>query len=269
MLKQFASSVLASLGFSTCPEGYTWPPPLLRTCLCIAGKVGTTGMLIALFVCSSEAGTDVQPEIPMYQAPQQVMPRARIGGTLRGSEGEDPAIAALVPDHVGITVKQHPVLNWFLSKHTALPIKFTLIDERSIRALVERFITPPNQAGVHAVNLEELGFTLQAHIQYRWYISVIKDENSPSRDIVTGGMIERCEFSECMVLGATTSCTQEAVRTSAATGFWYDAMACLCDLIASDPGDTGLRKQRAALLKQVGLHGVAEWDLAQAHAGRR
>ena len=158
---------------------------------------------------------------------------------------------------------------WFLSKHTALPIKFTLIDERSIRALVERFITPPNQAGVHAVNLEDLGFTLQAHIQYRWYISVIKDENSPSRDIVTGGMIERCEFSECMVLGATTTCTQEAVRTSAATGFWYDAMACLCDLITSDPGDTGLRKQRAALLKQVGLHGVAEWDLAQTHAGQR
>lgn len=269
MLKQFANSVLASLGFSTCPEGYAWPLPLLRTWLCIAGKVGRTGMLIALFASSSEAGPDVQPEIPMYQAPQQVMPRARIGGTLRGSEGEDPAIAALVPDHVGITVKQHPVLNWFLSKQTALPIKFTLIDERSIRALVEQVITPPNQAGVHAVNLEELGFTLQAHIQYRWYISVIKDENSPSRDIVTGGMIERCEFSECMVLGATTSCTQEAVRTSAATGFWYDAMACLCDLITSDPGDTGLRKQRAALLKQVGLHGVAEWDLAQAHAGRR
>ena len=98
---------------------------------------------------------------------------------------------------------------------------------------------------------------------------MIKDENSPSRDIVTGGMIERCEFSECMVLGATTTCTQEAVRTSAATGFWYDAMACLCDLITSDPGDTGLRKQRAALLKQVGLYDVAEWDLAQTHAGQR
>ncbi|MCS6288207.1 MAG: DUF928 domain-containing protein [Nitrospira sp.] len=235
----------------------------------MARKIGATVLLAALFASSIAAGTEVQPDIPMYKAPPQVMPRARIGGTLRGHEGEDPAIAALVPDHVGITVRQHPVLNWYLSKHTALPIKFTLIDERSIHALVERFITPPNHAGVQAVNLEDLGFTLQAHTQYRWYISVIKDENSPSRDIVTGGMIERCEFSECMVLGATTTCTQETVRTSAATGFWYDAMACLCDLITSDPGDTSLRKQRAALLKQVGLHGVAEWDLAQAQADRR
>ncbi|MBI4002562.1 MAG: DUF928 domain-containing protein [Nitrospira defluvii] len=236
---------------------------------CMALKIGATVLLAVLLVSTSEAVTEVQPDIPMYHTPHQVTPRARIGGTLRGSEGEDPAVAALVPDHVGITVKQHPALNWFLSKHTSLPIKFTLIDERSIRALVEQSITPPNQAGVHTVKLEDLGFALQANVQYRWYISVIKDEDSPSRDIVTGGMIERCEFSECMVLGATNTCTHEAVMTSAAKGFWYDAMACLCHLIESDPGDVGLRKQRAALLKQVGLHDVAEWDLAQAHARRR
>lgn len=235
----------------------------------MAYRIGALLLLTALFVSNGGTDTGAQSDIPLYKTPQQMTPRARIGGSLRGSDGEDPAIAALVPDHVGITVKQHPVLNWFLSKHTALPVKFTLIDERSIRALVERPIAPPNQAGVHAVNLEALGFTLQANVQYRWYISVIKDENSPSRDIVTGGMIERCEFSECMVLGATTTCSHDAVMASAAMGFWYDAMACLCDLIASDPGDTGLRKQRAALLKQVGLHDVAEWDLAQAHAGLR
>ncbi len=235
----------------------------------LAGRIGAALVLAALLVSASEAVTDVPLDIPTYRPPQQITPRARIGGTLRGSEGEDPAVAALVPDHVGITAKQHPALNWFLSKHTSLPIKFTLIDERSIRALVERFITPPNQAGVYAVKLEDLGFTLQANVQYRWYISVIKDEHSPSRDIVTGGMIERCEFSECLVLGATTACTHDTVVTSAAKGFWYDAMACLCDLIESDPADTGLRKQRAALLKQVGLHEVADWDLAQSHARKQ
>ncbi|MCC6966813.1 MAG: DUF928 domain-containing protein [Nitrospira sp.] len=196
-------------------------------------------------------------------------PRARLGGSLRGGEGEDPAVAALVPDHVGITVKQHPALNWFLSKQTSLPITFTLIDERSIHALVERPLAPPHQAGVHTVKLDDLGFALQANVQYRWYISVIKDAGSPSQDIVTGGMIERCEFNECSILGAMTTCTRDAVMASAVKGFWYDAMGCLCDLIASDPADTTLRKQRAALLKQVGLHDVADWDLAQSHARQR
>ena len=114
----------------------------------------------------------------------------------------------------------------------------------------------------------DFGFALQPNVQYRWYISVIKDADSPSRDIVTGGMIERCEFSECMVLDAPTVCSREAVMASATKGFWYDAMACLCALIESNPRDLSLRKQRAALLKQVGLHEVAEWDLAQSHGHR-
>lgn len=220
-----------------------------------------------LVLKTSEAAGTTDAEVPVYNAPSNTMPRARVGGSLRGSEGDDPVVAALVPDHVGITVKQHPALNWYLSKHTTLPIRFTLIDERSVRALVEKLITPPNRAGVHAVKLEEVDFALQPHVQYRWFISLIKDSDSPSRDIVTGGIIERCEFSECMVLDASTTCNQEAVMTSAAKGFWYDAMACLCDLIEKDPADMVLRKQRAALLKQVGLHEVAEWDLMQMQGG--
>ena len=235
---------------------------------CLARGIGGAVLLAALLVNPSGGESEVRPELPVYNAPQQVTPRARIGGTLRGSSREDPAVAALVPDHVGFTAKQHPALNWFLSSHTSLPIRFTLIDERSIRGLVEQSIAAPKQAGVHAIKLDDLGFALQTNVQYRWYISVIKDADSPSRDIVTGGMIERCEFSECVMLGAITTCTAEAVAMSAAKGFWYDAMACLCELIDVDPADTGLRKQRAALLKQVGLHEVAEWDLAQAHALR-
>ena len=47
----------------------------------------------------------------------KMMPRARVGGSLRGTDGKDPEIVALVPDHVGLTVKQAPSLNWFLA-HT-------------------------------------------------------------------------------------------------------------------------------------------------------
>lgn len=235
----------------------------------MVSKLVGTVLFAALCVGNSEAVTEVEPEMPAYHAPQHVTPRARIGGGLRGGEGEDPAVSALVPDHVGITIKQHPALNWFLSKRTSLPIRFTLIDERSIRALVEQSIMPPNQeAGVHAVKLSDIGFTLEANVQYRWYISIIKDLDSPSRDIVTGGMIERCDFSECLALDATTTCNRDAVMRNASKGFWYDAMSCLCDLIENNPEDTGLHKQRAALLKQVGLHDVAAWDLAQSHARR-
>jgi hypothetical protein len=219
---------------------------------------------VLLSLATAEAAKEVD-QLPVYHAPKKMTPRARVGGELRGTDGDDPAIAALVPDHVGITVKQHPEFNWFLSKGTSLPIRFTLIDERSIQALVEKPLTSPDRAGVQSVNLRDIDFALQPNVQYRWFVSLIKDADSPSRDIVTGGIIERCEFSECLVLDATTTCSRDSVAISANNGFWYDAMACLCDLIASSPEDMGLRRQRAALLNQVGLHDVAEWDLAQSH----
>ncbi|MCK6492991.1 MAG: DUF928 domain-containing protein [Nitrospira sp.] len=226
-------------------------------------------LMAALWLlCVGVPGGGAETDVPVYQAPQILAPRARLGGSLRGGEGDDPAIVALVPDHVGMTIKQRPAFNWFLSKHTTLPIRFTLIDERSVHALVEHTLPPPDQAGVHAVRLDELQFSLQPNVQYRWYISIIKDAASPSHDLVTGGMVERCDFSECSVLGASTACTRDAVLTSAARGFWYDAMACLCDLIEANPSDSALRRDRAALLKQVGLRDVAEWDLAQSHARR-
>ncbi len=235
----------------------------------MAQVLGATVIVIASLVVTNGAMPQDEPDLPTYNAPQKVSPRARLGGSLRGGEGEDPAVAALVPDHVGITIKQYPALNWFLSKHTSLPITFTLIDERSIHPLVEQSLAPPHEAGVHALKLENFGFALQANVQYRWYISVIKDTDSHSQDIVTGGMIERCEFSECSILGAVTTCSREAVMVNAVKGFWYDSIACLCDLIDSNPADTNLRKQRSALLRQVGLTEVADWDLRQSHIGQR
>ena len=98
---------------------------------------------------TTPAATNVEAEMPVYVAPQHITPRARLGGSLRGAAGEDPVVAALVPDHVGLTIRKQPELNWFLSKRTSLPIRFTLIDERSIRALLERSLAPPYEAGVH------------------------------------------------------------------------------------------------------------------------
>ena len=225
-------------------------------------------VVVALILSGTgETLAGAEPEMPAYKAPPHLTPRARIGGGSRGRDADEPAVTALVPDHVGITAKQHPELNWFLSKRTSLPIRFTLMDEHSTRALVERPITNPEKAGVQAIRLSDIDVALQANIQYRWYISVIRDAGSPSRNIVTGGMIERCEFSECLVLDATTTvCSRDTVIRSAANGFWYDAMGCVSDLIETSPEDMGLRKQRAALLEQVGLHEVAEWDLAANHA---
>lgn len=216
-------------------------------------------------VTQASAGQLDESPLPIYTPRNKTMPRARVGGSLRGTDGKDPEIVALVPDHVGLTVKQAPSLNWFLSKPTSLPIRFTLIDTRSVKPVHEGPIPTPSQAGVQSLNLKDLGLTLEPDVQYRWYISAIRNPDSPSQDIVAGGMIERCEFSTCLVeMEVDLSCDRPSVLRNAQRGFWYDAVACLSDLIKTNQQDPSFRRMRAALLKQVGLNGVAEWDLKSA-----
>ncbi|MEP6934656.1 MAG: DUF928 domain-containing protein [Nitrospirota bacterium] len=213
----------------------------------------------------ASAGQLKESPLPIYTPRNKTIPRARVGGSLRGTEGKDPEIVALVPDHVGLTVKQAPGLNWFLSKPTSLPIRFTLIDTRTVTPVHEGSIPTPSQAGVQSLDLKDFNLTLEPDVQYRWYISAIRNPDSHSQDIVAGGMIERCEFSTCLVeMEVDLSCDQQSVQRNALRGFWYDAMSCLCDLIKTEPQDASLRRNRAALLKQVGLNGVAEWDLKSA-----
>ena len=158
-------------------------------------------IMLCLPVFSSGVGATTTPDqgvqappgkleeslLPIYtpRNKNKTMPRARVGGSLRGTEGKDPEIVALVPDHVGLTVKQAPSLNWFLSKPTSLPIRFTLIDTRAVKPLHDGTIPTPTQAGVQSLDLKDLGMTLQPDAPYRWYISAIRHPDTPSHHIIT------------------------------------------------------------------------------------
>jgi len=209
-----------------------------------------------------QSGQSADVQHPVYTPPKHLTPRARVGGSLRGTDGNEPEIVALVPDHVGLTVKQTPTLNWFLSKPTTYPLFFTLNDSQKLLPVYEGPLPTPTQAGVQFIDFKTLGLMLESNVQYRWFVSAKRNPDSPSQDIVAGGMIERCEFSEClMITTVNTTCDQNSVRTNAMASMWYEAMACVSTLIEQEPQDPALRKLRAALLRQVGLNSVANWDL--------
>jgi hypothetical protein len=244
-------------------------PTIIGHCALLLGLIGSgTFVGLSKSILVVYAADDMQPSI--YNPPKKFTPRARVGGTMRGTEGTDPEVQALVPDHVGVTANRTPSLNWFLSKRTNLPIRFTLIDHRQIKPLHEGPLPTPKDAGIQVVNLKDFGLALEPDVQYRWYVSIVRDPNSPSQDIVAGGVIERCELSACLTeTPVHVTCDRESVIANAGAGFWYDAMGCLCSLINENPIDGDLRRLRAGLLKQVGLNAVAEWDLLAAQAPTR
>jgi hypothetical protein len=244
------------------------------TQLCVlSGLVAlcTTGFTLSEILAASPANqsTDESSQ-PLYTPPKKFTPRARVGGDVRGTDGTDPEVKALVPDHVGYTVKETPAVNWFMSKSTVYQVRFTLRDDRSTRSFQEKIIPTPKQPGIYTINLKDLGLVLEPNVQYKWFVSVIRDAESPSKDIVAGGVIERGELSEFLTeRDIKLDCTDQSVMDNARAGLWYDAMGCLCNLIDADPKNDKLRRLRARLLKDVGLNGVAEWDLRSIQTSAR
>jgi len=222
-----------------------------------AGSAGTA---------TDQKKTTVADSTPVYKPPLRGSPGGRVGGGTRGASLEATAsLSVLVPDHVGITLESQPHLYWFISKKTAEPIEFTITEKDAVKPLLEARLKPQEKAGIQRIRLADHGVHLRQNVPYKWFVAVVTDPNRRSRDILSGGMIELLPASKDLSakLGRTPKAKQPFVL--AEEGIWYDALAGVSDRIDAAPKDLSLRKQRAALLNQVGLNEAAQFDLKEAH----
>jgi len=199
--------------------------------------------------------------IPVYKPPLRGAPVGRVGGGTRGAGTEMPILAALVPEHTGLTFKEQPSLYWYLSKPTDYLVEFTLIDEQSIQPLLEKRIAPPVQAGVHCVRLADNDAGLSKGKQYKWFVALVLDPEHRSKDIIAGGAIELIDLPKAFSTKLAQAEKEEIPNIYAEAGIWYDALSAISELIDAAPNDSVLRRKRASLLKQVGLSQVAENEM--------
>jgi hypothetical protein len=196
--------------------------------------------------------------MPVYKPPTAKYPHARIGGSTRGSAGQGPLVVALVPDHVAWTSHVQPTFYWYISQASSLPIVFTLREDQAVRPILETPLTAPKRPGIQLIRLKDFGVSLKENTVYRWFVSIQRDPDSPSQDIVTGGMIEVVDLVEMLTF-----------ELSAEKGLWYDAMMIICEKIERSPEDKLLRQQRACLLDQAGLGEIGDLDRSLAPGGKR
>jgi hypothetical protein len=150
-------------------------------------------------------------------------------------------------------MSEQPSLYWFISSATPLPVEVAITDPRATKPLAETRLAAPVRPGVHRISLSDLGVRLAPGVVYRWSVTVIPDTNRRSRDILAGGTIERIEPPAELKGKLPGARKEELPFLFAEAGLWYDAVAAVSELIQGAPHDPELRKQRAALLTQVGL----------------
>jgi hypothetical protein len=167
-------------------------------------------------------------------------------------------LSVLAPDHSGLTVSEQPSLYWFISTGTSAPVELTVTDPNAAQPLLELRIPPPVKAGVHRLRLTDHGVKLAPGIAYRWYVSVVSESGRRSRDVLAGGTIERADGPPGLGARVSQASRSDLPFIYADAGFWYDALAAVSDLIEAKPEDVALRKQRAALMAQVGLPEINE-----------
>ena len=213
----------------------------------------------------TSAETKTAGDIPVYKPPLRGSPGGRVGGGTRGISLEPPvSLSVLVPDHVAVTLQSQPHLYWFISRKTTHPIEVTITEKDAVKPVLEARLKPPEKAGFQCIRLADHGIQLRRNVPYKWFVAVLTDPDRRSRDTLSGGMIEVVSPSPDLSAKLNQTAKAKQPFALAEEGIWYDALAALSDRIEASPKDLSLRKQRAALLEQVGLNEAAEFDMKEA-----
>ena len=207
---------------------------------------------------SKKAESPASVPVPVYTPPKRGAPGGRVGGGTRGFQREVFLLSVLAPDHSGFTTSEQPSLYWFISTSTSLPVELTVMDPQGVQPILETRIPAPVQAGVHRIRLSDYNVRLAPGAAYRWFVSVVPDADRRSKDITAGGAIERVEMPEGLKAKVAQAAKSDLPSLYGEAGLWYDTVAAISELIDAAPQDQALRKQRIALLAQVGLTGITE-----------
>ena len=235
-------------------------PAMLRTAILMAALALVATALPAIDV-QAQAKPPAEAAKPEYKPPQRGAPARRVGGSSRGSGGPLPRVMLLAPDHVGFTVSETPSLYWYLSKPTTVRVEVTLIDDKGEMPLVEYAVANANGPAVHRIDLAARGIKLRPDVEYQWSVSIVPDPKERSNDVMAGGVLKRVAMPPSVAARRNAGAAREELAgLYAGEGIWYDAIGLYSELIDERPGDKTLRGARAALLDQVGLREIAEFD---------
>ena len=164
----------------------------------------------------------------------------------------------LPSDYGSCTMMKYPSLCWIPINRPPVgaTMMFTLWDSRSIKPVLEVPLPNSIQTGknetCYCVNLKDYDIQLEPDILYRWNISIDENPESPSHDVVLGGLIKRCSEKGCLIQEMPSRYDRNFVRFLASRGFFYDSISCLCELIKSSPDDETLKRMLDELMLEAG-----------------
>jgi len=199
-----------------------------------------------------------------YKPPLRGAPATRVGGGTRSLGARSFTVSVLAPNETGFTTRNDPTVYWYVSETVNAPVELTVTTTEPLKdaatPAVEIMLQPPIAKGVHALRLADYGISLKPGVEYQWFVAVVANPAQRSGDIIAGGAIKRLAEGDAVQERVKRAPQAAWPAMYADSGIWYDALDQLSQQISANPGDARLRRQRAALLEQVGLREAALFD---------
>lgn len=190
---------------------------------------------------------------------RQGLPGRRISGGSRSpsttclTTPDQPVIALMPEDNVGLTISEHPTL-WFSlpAVNTDRSLEFGLFDQAG-EMVYRKTLAASGEAGLTHLKLPETESPLEIDTNYRWYLSVVCDPQSRSEDLFVTGWIKRVQPNSDISQQLTHATAQERLSLYETSALWYDALTTLIELRRNNPTAPELVQRWDTLLNSVNL----------------
>jgi hypothetical protein len=169
-------------------------------------------------------------------------------------------MSPLASQRTGFTTESQPTLRWYISGSWPGKIEFTLNESGAVEPVLETYIEGPADEGIYRISLSDYNISLKPNVEYEWFLVIVPDPEERSADFLGSATIQYIEPSDTLSNRLKNAKTEELHYVYAEEGYWYDAIEKLSKMIEEQPGNTGLRASRAALLKQENLPLAAAYD---------
>jgi Domain of Unknown Function (DUF928) len=231
------------------------------TCLSLLGafaplsiSFNNSNALLPLTIGNGSAfADDTQPYVPPGG---RDLPQRTQGSGARGCTNSIPVTLNLLApgDHIARTTLAHPTFLWNVSQATSVPMIFTLTAPGSQEAIFQKQLKA-DKAGIVQLELPQTSNPLTVGQQYRWTVALVCNQKRPSQNINARAWIERvANTPELTQKLATAKNQRDRALIYTKSGVWYDGIAILNQLQATNPQNQQSRETFVSLLKQVGLN---------------
>ncbi|BAY13226.1 DUF928 domain-containing protein [Calothrix sp. NIES-2098] len=201
-----------------------------------------------------------------FTPPQRGLPPASAGGATRGSSScvqKNQLLTPLIPkENIGLTFSERPTFFWHVPQSTVKTAQFVILadgnqNDADDDVVYETTVTLPTKPGIMKLTLPASASPLKVGKRYHWYMTLVCDEQNPSRNPNLEGWVERTQPEPTLSKAIEQADLRKRPALYADAGIWHEALASLVELRCAEPNNLKVRADWRRFFQSVDLSQVA------------